>query len=59
MAKIKKTFDRELMYKKIMPSNLKKDNEQAEEDESIALNEDKKYPIENNTPKETSIFQNK
>jgi len=59
MAKIKKTFDRELMYKKIMPSNLKKDNEQTEEDESIVLNADKKYPAENNAPKEPSIFQNK
>lgn len=59
MAKIKKTFDRESMYKKIMPSNLKKDNEQTEEDESIVLNADKKYPAENNAPKEPSIFQNK
>lgn len=59
MAKIKKTFDRELMYKKIMPSNLKKDNEQNEEDESISLNADKKYPAEINAPKEPSIFQNK
>ena len=59
MAKIKKTFDRELMYKKIMPSNLRKDNEQAEEDESIALNADKKYSAEISAPKEPSIFQNK
>jgi len=27
MAKAKKTFDKELMYKKIMPTNLKKNNE--------------------------------
>lgn len=27
MAKTKKTFDRELMYKKIMPTNLKKDED--------------------------------
>lgn len=34
MAKTKKTFDRELMYKKIMPTNLKKD-----EDEQNSVNE--------------------
>jgi len=58
MAKIKKTFDRELMYKKIMPSNLKKDTEQPEE-ESITQNSDKKHFAENNVPREASIFQNK
>jgi len=55
MAKIKKTFDRESMYKKIMPTNLKKETEQVqseavESDTSIA---------EKNSPKESSIFQNK
>ncbi|MDW5300107.1 MAG: late competence development ComFB family protein [Sedimentibacter sp.] len=59
MAKIKKTFDRESMYKKIMPSNLKKDNEQSEEDASITSNSDKKHFAENNIQRETSIFQNK
>jgi len=59
MAKIKKTFDRELMYKKIMPTNLKKDTEQAEEVETIVSNADRKYPADINIPKETSIFQNK
>ena len=34
MAKTKKTFDRELMYKKIMPTNLKRD-----EDEQNLTNE--------------------
>ena len=57
MAKIKKTFDRELMYKKIMPTNLKKEDEQ---DESIEpASNDIIYPVESNVPKETSIFQNK
>lgn len=57
MAKIKKTFDRELMYKKIMPTNLKKEDEQ---DESIEpASNDIIYPAESNVPKETSIFQNK
>jgi len=59
MAKIKKIFDRELMYKKIMPSNLKKDTEQSEEGESITSNSDKKNLVENNASKEMSIFQNK
>lgn len=53
MAKIKKTFDRESMYKKIMPTNLKK------EDTQVEINELSTNIIENNAPKETSIFQNK
>ncbi|TWH78758.1 late competence development ComFB family protein [Sedimentibacter saalensis] len=57
MAKIKKTFDRELMYKKIMPTNLKKEEEQ-EEGEDLPSAE-KIYPAEKSVPMETSIFQNK
>lgn len=53
MAKIKKTFDRDSMYKKIMPTNLKK------EDIMIETNESSANIIENNAPKETSIFQKK
>jgi hypothetical protein len=56
MAKIKKTFDRELMYKKIMPTNLKKEDEQEEGEEAPA---EKIYPAEKSVPAETSIFQNK
>ncbi|WP_313341641.1 late competence development ComFB family protein [Sedimentibacter sp.] len=53
MAKIKKTFDRELMYKKIMPTNLKKDEiEQNETNESVTA------AAENNNSAEV-IFQNK
>lgn len=55
MAKIKKTFDRESMYKKIMPTNLKKEAEQvqSETDESnISI-------AEKNSSKESTIFQNK
>lgn len=55
MAKIKKTFDRESMYKKIMPTNLKKETEQVQNEtyESDAGIADK------NNSKESSIFQNK
>lgn len=55
MAKIKKSFDRESMYKKIMPTNLKKDSEvqkEVKEDEIVA-------PVENINSKETVFFQNK
>ncbi len=53
MAKIKKTFDRESMYKKIMPSNMKKDEiEQSDRNESI------ESIVENNNSTE-AIFQNK
>ncbi|MEL7649215.1 MAG: late competence development ComFB family protein [Sedimentibacter sp.] len=57
MAKIKKTFDRESMYKKIMPTNPKKEEEQEEKEEPSS--KDVIYPAESNVPKETSIFQNK
>lgn len=57
MAKIKKTFDRESMYKKIMPTNLKKEEEQEEGEEAPSA--EKIYPAEKNVPMETSIFQNK
>lgn len=36
MAKTKKAFDRELMYKKIMPTNLKKDEIEQNEKNEIA-----------------------
>lgn len=52
MAKIKKTFDRESMYKKIMPTNLKKEPEQQNVTYEQADTEKKSH-------KETSIFQNK
>lgn len=53
MAKIKKTFDRESMYKKIMPSNMKKDEiEQSDRNEPIET------IAENNNSTE-AIFQNK
>ena len=58
MAKIKKTFDRELMYKKIMPTNLKKDSE-PKENESTDLKTDMVNPKENVVAKEVSILQNK
>lgn len=57
MAKIKKTFDRELMYKKIMPTNLKKEEEQEEGEDAPSA--EKIYPAEKSIPMETSIFQNK
>lgn len=54
MAKIKKAFDRESMYNKIMPTNLKK------ETEPISFTEEKGEDIvENKIFKEVSIFQNK
>lgn len=53
MAKIKKTFDRDSMYKKIMPTNLKK------EDITTQINELSTNINENTAPKETSIFQKK
>ncbi|NYB72576.1 late competence development ComFB family protein [Sedimentibacter hydroxybenzoicus DSM 7310] len=53
MAKIKKTFDRELMYNKIMPTNLKRDEiEQNEANESATI------VTENDNSTEV-IFQNK
>lgn len=50
MAKIKKTFDRESMYKKIMPTNLKKETEiqNITKEQNVNIDE-----------RETSIFQNK
>lgn len=53
MAKIKKTFDRELMYKKIMPTNLKKDDTETETKELGTKT------FENKNSKESSIFQSK
>lgn len=61
MARVKKSFDRELMYKKIMPTNLKKNSEQGVENNtndsnneelsqnetSISINADKIYIYEN------------
>ncbi len=55
MAKIRKTFDRESMYKKIMPTNLKKETEQVQNE----TNEQNVDIIEKKTNKETSIYQNK
>lgn len=59
MAKIKKTFDKELMYKKIMPTNLKKNSE-------INLNtiedSDEEETVQNDitlNEKDNSIFKNK
>jgi len=55
MAKIKKTFDRESMYKKIMPTNLRKDVEHAQDE----LDASTSNHTERNTSGETSVFQNK
>lgn len=54
MAKIKKTFDRESMYNKIMPTYLKKEPELIQE----VLNEEVSNIVEENKPKD-NIFQNK
>jgi hypothetical protein len=59
MAKLKKTFDKELMYKKIMPTNLKKEQETsiiANEDSNGVVVEQKDKII---NEKETAIFKNK
>ncbi len=53
MAKIKKSFDRELMYKKIMPTNLIMYEEEQHEINESAITETK-----NNNSNEV-IFQNK
>jgi len=53
MAKIKKSFDRELMYKKIMPTNLIMYEEEQHEINESAVTETK-----NNNSNEV-IFQNK
>ena len=55
MAKNKKTFDRELMYKKIMPTDFKIESKQVAEVEEV-LSVD---ALENKNPKELSFFQNK
>ncbi len=54
MAKVKKAFDRESMYKKIMPTSPKREVEQIEEEKgaSAAIQSE-------NTPSAASIFQNK
>ncbi|MDF2948245.1 MAG: competence protein ComFB [Sedimentibacter sp.] len=54
MAKIKKAFDRDSMYKKIMPTNLKKEIEQIN-----VIDEKDIDIVENKIPNEVSIFQNK
>ncbi len=54
MAKIKKTFDRELMYKKIMPTNLKRETDQMQD---LPAESAPNIPEKNNS-KET-VFQNK
>ena len=38
MAKIKKSFDRELMYKKIMPTDFKIESKQVAEVEEVLSN---------------------
>lgn len=57
MAKTKKVFDKELMYKKIMPTNIKKTISQNQADntevEEIYAND------KSNIEKGNSIFQNK
>ena len=52
MARNKKSFDRESMYKKIMPTNLKKEPE-GEQEVALSVN------VENNSSKEDTLFQNK
>jgi len=59
MAKMKKTFDKELMYKKIMPTNLKKEQDMSimeHEDSNVEAVEQKDKTT---NEKETSIFRNK
>ena len=56
MAKMKKTFDKESMYKKIMPTNLKKEEEIPTGSRS---NESIEEFSGNNIFSETAIFQNK
>jgi len=59
MAKMKKTFDKESMYKKIMPTNLKKEQDVSimeHEDSSVETVEQKEMP---SNEKETSIYRNK
>ena len=51
MAKTKKTFDRELMYKKIMPTNLKKD-----EDEQNPANETAVIAAEKNSSETITLY---
>lgn len=55
MAKIKKTFDRESMYNKIMPTYLKKEPELIQE---VLNDEVSNKIVEENKPK-VNIFQNK
>lgn len=43
MAKARKSFDKELMYKKIMPTNLKKDNEKDSDGVEDDSNNDEIY----------------
>lgn len=54
MAKIKKAFDRESMYKKIMPTNIKRIDVVTEEAKG-----DIDIPNQITSTKETSLFQNK
>ncbi len=55
MAKIKKTFDRELMYQKIMPASLKKETEEARS----GTNESAVNASGNNFSKEAPVFQDR
>lgn len=57
MAKIKKKFDKELMYKKIMPTNLKR----TSDDSQILMNDinDIKTEAEMPAKSDNSVYENK
>lgn len=69
MAKTKKTFDKELMYKKIMPSNIKKSNDNEKQEiedvqDELELQNEIKTKIATSVDAikfkdESSMFQNK
>lgn len=59
MAKTKKTFDRELMYKKIMPSNLKRNEEQDIDEEEIKVADMNEEESKKGFANENSMLQNK
>ncbi|WP_326910467.1 late competence development ComFB family protein [Sedimentibacter sp. MB31-C6] len=69
MAKTKKTFDKELMYKKIMPSNIKKNNDNEKQEiedvqDELELQNEIKTKIATSVDAikfkdESSMFQNK
>ncbi len=54
MAKVKKAFDRESMYKKIMPTSPKREGEQGEEEQGASAARQSE-----NTANTVSVFQNK